>query len=132
MSSSTDRHVTAHPTIPVPRTVPDEGSAPYLRTVDQVVVDTGADLLVIATDVDAVYLDWGTPQQRAVAVAHPDALDPGLFPAGSMGPKVEAAAQFARASGRSAVIGSLDQLSSILAGIGGTRISVQAEGMETR
>ena len=32
--------------------------------------------------------------------AHPDALDPGLFPAGSMGPKVEAAAQFARASGR--------------------------------
>jgi len=94
--------------------------------------DLHADLLVIATDVDAVYLDWGTPQQRAVAVAHPDALDPGLFPAGSMGPKVEAAAQFARASGRSAVIGSLDQLSSILAGIGGTRISVQAEGMETR
>jgi carbamate kinase len=49
-----------------------------------------------------------------------------------MGPKVEAAAQFARASGKPAVIGSLDQLSSILAGDGGTRISVQAEGMETR
>jgi carbamate kinase len=94
--------------------------------------DLQADLLVIATDVDAVYLDWGTPQQRAVVTAHPDALDPGLFPAGSMGPKVEAAAQFARASGRSAVIGSLGQLSSILAGSGGTRISVQAEGMETR
>jgi carbamate kinase len=91
-----------------------------------------ADLLVIATDVDAVYLDWGTPQQRAVTTAHPDALAPGLFPAGSMGPKVEAAAQFARTSGRPAVIGSLEQLSSILAGIGGTRISVQAEGMETR
>jgi carbamate kinase len=55
-----------------------------------------------------------------------------MFPAGSMGPKVEAAAQFARTSGRSAVIGSLDQLSSILAGNGGTRISVQTEGMETR
>jgi carbamate kinase len=94
--------------------------------------DLHADLLVIATDVDAVYLDWGTPSQRAVARAHPDALDPGLFPAGSMGPKVEAAAQFARASGHPAVIGSLDQLSSILAGDGGTRISVQAEGMETR
>jgi carbamate kinase len=94
--------------------------------------DLHADLLVIATDVDAVYLDWGTPSQRAVARAHPDALDPGLFPAGSMGPKVEAAAQFARASGRTAVIGSLDQLSSILAGDGGTRISVQAEEMETR
>jgi carbamate kinase len=94
--------------------------------------DLSADLLVIATDVDAVYLDWGTPQQRAVVSAHPDALDPRLFPAGSMGPKVEAAAQFARASGKPAVIGSLDQLSSILAGDGGTRISVQAEGMETR
>src|SRR4051794_1861269 len=82
-----------------------------------------ADLLVIATDVDAVYLDWGTPEQRAVVTAHPDALDPGLFPPGSMGPKVEAAADFARASGRSAVIGSLDQLSSMLAGDGGTPIS---------
>jgi carbamate kinase len=45
---------------------------------------------------------------------------------------VEAAAQFARASGRTAVIGSLDQLSHILAGDGGTRISVQAEEMEAR
>jgi carbamate kinase len=94
--------------------------------------DLQADLLVIATDVDGVYLDWGTPQQRRVVAAHPDALDPGLFPAGSMGPKVEAAADFARASGRTAVIGSLEQLSSILAGDGGTRISVQTEGMETR
>jgi carbamate kinase len=49
-----------------------------------------------------------------------------------MGPKVEAAASFARASGHTAVIGSLDQLSTILAGNGGTRISVSAEGMETR
>jgi carbamate kinase len=94
--------------------------------------DLDADLLVIATDVDAVYLDWGTPQQRAVVAAHPDALDPALFPAGSMGPKVEAAAHFARASGRPAVIGSLEQLSSMLAGDGGTRISVETEGMETR
>jgi carbamate kinase len=49
-----------------------------------------------------------------------------------MGPKVEAAADFARASGRTAVIGSLEQLASILAGDGGTRISVQYEGMDTR
>lgn len=94
--------------------------------------DLDADLLVIATDVDAVYLDWGTPQQRAVVAAHPDALDPALFPAGSMGPKVEAAAHFARASGKPAVIGSLEQLTSMLAGEGGTRISVETEGMETR
>ena len=82
-----------------------------------------ADLLVIATDVDAVYLDWGAPTQRPVVAAHPDELDPTQFPAGSMGPKVEAAAQFARASGRPAVIGSVDQLPSILAGKAGTRIS---------
>jgi carbamate kinase len=94
--------------------------------------DLAADLLVIATDVEAVYLDWGTDRQRAVVRAHPDALDPGLFPAGSMGPKVEAAAMFARQSGKPAVIGSLDQLTSMLAGDGGTRISVQAEGMDTR
>jgi carbamate kinase len=94
--------------------------------------DLHADLLVIATDVDGVYLDWGTPQQRRVLAAHPDALDTGLFPAGSMGPKVEAAATFARASGKPAVIGSLENLTSMLAGDGGTRISVQAEGMETR
>ncbi|MGZ4569087.1 MAG: carbamate kinase [Blastococcus sp.] len=94
--------------------------------------DLGADVLVIATDVDAVYLDWGTPTQRAVVTAHPDALDPHLFPAGSMGPKVEAAGQFARATGRPAVIGSLEQLRSMLEGDGGTRISTQVEGMKTR
>jgi carbamate kinase len=94
--------------------------------------DLDADLLVIATDVDGVYLDWGTPQQRRVTSAHPDALDAGVFAAGSMGPKVEAAVTFARASGKPAVIGSLQNLSSMLAGDGGTRISVRAEGMETR
>ncbi len=94
--------------------------------------DVHADLMVIATDVEAVFLDWGTPSQRAVVQAHPDALDQGLFPAGSMGPKVEAAADFARASGRTAVIGSLDHLSAILAGESGTRISTQTPGMETR
>ena len=40
--------------------------------------------------------------------AHPDALDPGEFPAGSMCSKVEAAATFAFASGRPPVIGSLE------------------------
>ena len=60
----------------------------------------GADLLVIATDVDAVYLDWGTPQQAAVAAASPDALDAHGFAAGSMGPKVAAASRFAAATGR--------------------------------
>src|SRR4051812_49489780 len=91
--------------------------------------DLHADLLVIATDVDAVYLDWGTPTQRSVVSAHPDALDPALFPAGSMGPKVEAAAHFARKSGRPAVVGSLEQLSSMLAGNGGAPVSVEGAGV---
>ncbi len=66
-----------------------------------------ADLLVIATDVDGVYLDWGTPQQRRINEAHPDQLELLGFAAGSMGPKVQAACEFARNTGKTAVIGSL-------------------------
>jgi carbamate kinase len=91
-----------------------------------------ADLLVIATDVDAVYLDWGTPNQAAVAAAHPDALDALGFAAGSMGPKVEAAAAFARRTGRPAVIGSLDELPQILAGEAGSRVDTSVEGVVRR
>ncbi|RAW07837.1 carbamate kinase [Halomonas elongata] len=48
-----------------------------------------ADLLVIATDVDAVYLDWGQPTQRAIATASPDMMDEFEFAAGSMGPRCD-------------------------------------------
>lgn len=86
--------------------------------------DLGADLLVIATDADAVYLDWGTPGQRAIKDASPDQIEDYDFPAGSMGPKVEAAAMFARKNpGSSAVIGALEDLPGILAGEKGTRIN---------
>ena len=88
-----------------------------------------ADLLVIATDVGAVYLDWGTPDQTAVSAAHPDALSPDQFPAGSMGPKVEAAANFARSTGHPAVIGSLQDLPGMIAGTAGTRIDVHENGV---
>jgi carbamate kinase len=88
---------------------------------------------VIVTDTDAVYLDWGTPQQRAVATASPDAISEHPFPAGSMGPKVEAAVQFARSSpGKVAVIGALGDVTAILAGTAGTRITTAAEGLTTR
>jgi carbamate kinase len=92
----------------------------------------GADLLVIATDVDAVYLDWGTPDQRAVAAAHPDALRTLDLPAGSMGPKVEAAAAFASATGQPCVIGALDHLAAILAGTSGTRVAIDHTGLTFR
>ena len=92
----------------------------------------GADLLVIATDVDAVYIDWGTPAQRAVVAAHPDALRPLDLAAGSMGPKAEAAAAFASRTGRPCVIGALDQLPAILAGTSGTRVALDVTGLHVR
>jgi len=91
-----------------------------------------ADRLVIATDVDAVYLDWGTASQAAVASANPDELNRLGFAAGSMGPKVEAAAAFARATGNPAVIGSLQQLPEMLDGKAGTLISVDVPGLSRR
>ncbi|MEK1941225.1 MAG: carbamate kinase, partial [Pseudomonas sp.] len=66
-----------------------------------------SDLLVIATDVAATYIDWGKPTQKAIAEAHPDELERLGFAAGSMGPKVQAACEFARNTGKVAVIGSL-------------------------
>ena len=87
-----------------------------------------ADLLVIATDVDGAYLDWGTAQQRRIAEAHPDQLEGLGFAAGSMGPKIQAACEFARNTGRTAVIGSLGDIEAIVQGQAGTRISLAASG----
>jgi carbamate kinase len=53
--------------------------------------EVNADLFVIATDVDAVYLDWGKPEQRKLGTVTPAELRSYNFPAGSMGPKVDAA-----------------------------------------
>lgn len=91
----------------------------------------GADLLVIATDVDAVHLDHGTSAQRVITEIGPDELDALSFPAGSMGPKAEAAADFARTTGHPALIGSLDRLADVLAGRSGTRVTTAATGVVT-
>ncbi|QDY71187.1 carbamate kinase [Qingshengfaniella alkalisoli] len=88
--------------------------------------DIGADCLVIATDADAVYLDWGKPEQRAIRSATPDAMDAFDFPAGSMGPKVEAAQDFARTTGKRAIICSLADVPAAVRGEKGTTISVDA------
>ena len=84
-----------------------------------------ADLLVIATDVDAAYIDYGKPTQKAIAQAHPDALRPMPFASGSMGPKVQAACEFAEKTGKTAVIGSLSDIEEIVRGQAGTRVSTQ-------
>ena len=81
-----------------------------------------ADCLVIVTDVSAVFLDWGTPRQRAVGKVTPQALAQHAFAAGSMGPKVEAACAFVLATGQRAVIGALDQIEAMLAGSAGTQV----------
>jgi carbamate kinase len=83
-----------------------------------------ADCLVIATDVDAVYLDWGLPSQHAIEHITPQALAQHVFPAGTMGPKVEAAIAFALATGKRAVIGSLDKIEDMLAGHAGTQVCI--------
>jgi carbamate kinase len=87
--------------------------------------------LVMATDVDAVYVDWGTPTARAVARAHPDALmkHSAEFAAGSMLPKVEAACRFAATGGMSA-IGALADVGRMIEGKAGTIVTVDAGEIE--
>jgi carbamate kinase len=84
--------------------------------------EVAADLYVMATDVDAVYADWGTPQQRALGRVTAQELRQQNFPAGSMGPKVEAACRFVEATGGRAAIGALTQIQQIVAGDAGTQV----------
>jgi carbamate kinase len=81
-----------------------------------------ADLFVMATDVDGVYADWGTPQQRRLERVTTEELEASEFAAGSMGPKVAAAARFVEATGKRAAIGSLEQIAAIVDGSGGTQV----------
>jgi carbamate kinase len=84
--------------------------------------DLDADLFVMATDVDAVYEGWGTPEQRKIDDVTPDELRAMSFAAGSMGPKVAAAAQFVERTGRRAAIGALNQIEDIVEGRAGTNV----------
>lgn len=81
-----------------------------------------AALLVLATDVDGVYLDWDTPQARLLRHTTPEALEAYAFPEGSMGPKVAAACWFVRQTGGRAAIGSLAGLPQLVAGLAGTQV----------
>jgi len=81
-----------------------------------------ADLYIMATDVDGVYLDWGTPNARKISKATPDEMEIYQFAAGSMGPKVEAACTFVRETGKRAAIGSLSDIEAIVTGEAGTII----------
>jgi carbamate kinase len=82
-----------------------------------------ADALLILTDADAVYLGWGTPQQRALDKVTPDDLAGITFDAGSMGPKISAVSHFVRYAQGIAGIGALQDATRILAGEKGTLIT---------
>ena len=78
--------------------------------------EVDADLFVMATDVDGVYDDWGTPEQRRLERVTPAELRAMDFAAGSMGPKVDAACRFVEATGERAAIGALADIEQIVDG----------------
>jgi carbamate kinase len=81
-----------------------------------------ADILLMLTDVTAVFRDWGTPDQSAITAITPDMLDDLQFESGSMGPKITAACDFVRSGGTMAGIGSLKDARTIIDGQAGTQI----------
>lgn len=82
-----------------------------------------ADLLVVLTDVAGVEAGYGTPAARPIHRATPADLRALRFPAGSMGPKVEAACRFVELTGGTAAIGSLRDVEAILTGKAGTIVT---------
>jgi carbamate kinase len=84
-----------------------------------------ADLLVLATDTDGVYLDWGTESANMVKKTTPYEIEKYDFAVGSMGPKVEAACDFVKRSGQRAVIGALTDLEAMVNGTAGTQFTIE-------
>jgi carbamate kinase len=82
-----------------------------------------ADLFIMATDAQAVFTGFGTPDAKAIHKTSPDAIERFKFPAGSMGPKVEAACRYARTTGHTAAIGALADIPAIVRGEKGTLIN---------
>ncbi|GAA3195647.1 carbamate kinase [Nonomuraea roseoviolacea] len=84
------------------------------------------DALLILTDVPRVMRGFGTPAQSEIGHTTPHELRALDFPAGSMGPKVEAACRFVETTGDMAAIGRLDQAEQILEGSAGTIVTPNA------
>ena len=110
-------------------TMPDHGALAGVEAVidkdlaaELLAENVNADLFVMATDVDGVYVDWGTPQQRRLGQVTPEELAAHNFPAGSMGPKVQGATRFATKTGNRGAIGALADIAAIVAGEAGTSV----------
>lgn len=88
--------------------------------------DVDADQLVILTGVDHVCINYGKPNEKALdtltVTEAKKLLDAGEFPAGSMGPKIEAAIKFIELGGREVLITSIERVGEALNGKTGTRI----------
>lgn len=97
------------------------------RTAALMAADLGAELLVLLTSVDQVFMNFGRTDQRPVErIASGELrglLEQGHFPADTMGPKIEAALEFVEDGGLSAIVTSPDKLTNALADRGGTRIT---------
>jgi carbamate kinase len=83
----------------------------------------GAHRLLVLTDVPAVMQDYGTPQAAPLTSLDVNDLGSERFPAGSMGPKIEACRRFVAATGQTATIGALADAQALFAGAAGTTIS---------
>lgn len=92
-------------------------------TAAQLALALGADRLLVLTDVPAVIRGYGTPQAEPIRAIDAGTLAELPFPAGSMGPKVEACVWFAQASGYPAAIGALADATRMLTGHAGTTIT---------
>jgi|GEM_PF-89426 len=87
----------------------------------------GADSLLILTDVANVIAGYGTASATPIGHTTPTELRALEFPAGSMGPKIEAACRFVEATGKPAMIGRLDDAAGLLAGSSGTIVEPARE-----
>ena len=89
--------------------------------------DLGADGLLVLTNVDRVRLDYDQPSERVIEEMTVEEARrhgaSGQFPAGSMGPKVEAVCRFVEATGRVGAIASIDDAAAALERSAGTRIT---------
>jgi len=94
--------------------------------------DIEADALIMATDAPSAFVGFGSSAQQAIVRADPDQLLAEYrdeFAQGSMLPKVVAACDFAKATGKPATIGALTDIEAMLAGTAGTRVTTDVDGV---
>ena len=92
--------------------------------------DLGADMFIMVTDTAGVYLNFNTPDAIVIRETTPAELRQhrDQFPAGSMGPKVEAACAFVEATGKMAAIGAIPDIGKMCTGEAGTIIRPGVHG----